>query len=185
LPRMVKIKTLILPGYSPHNREWVDQVAVSLKSKNIEPIPHYWLHWPRFDRRVGPEGAPVKSYSFNKELIVLLREIDDSKINIIAKSVGVMTAFMLIPQIAGKVDKVILCGIASVVGKNRKDLLRKVLLTVPVTNILCIQNAHDKYVPFDQAENFYHSVNKKLKVISKDRSDHNYPFFEDFLDFLG
>ena len=166
--------TLILPGFSPHNRQWADDVAKHLRAKNKDALPHYWEHW-----------STGKNYSLVKEIAAILEEIDNKKINIIAKSVGVMTALFLILKIPERTGKVILCGIASVAKEERKDLLREALGHVSVKNILCIQNEKDKFVPFADAETFYHSVDPKLKVISKPRSDHHYPFFEDFLEFLA
>jgi hypothetical protein len=95
-----------------------------------------------------------------------------------------MVAMNLIPIISDQVEKVILCGIAGVSGENRRNLLKKVVETVPVEKILCIQNAKDRFVPYQEAVKFYHETSPKLKVIEKPRSDHHYPFSEDFINFL-
>jgi hypothetical protein len=91
----------------------------------------------------------------------------------------------LTPQVATQVEKVILCGIASISGEDRKDLLKNVLSKVPVGNILCVQNENDRFVKYPDAEEFYHSIEPKLKVTSKPRSDHNYPYPADFRKFLS
>lgn len=138
-----------------------------------EVVVHEWRHW-----------SEAKSLSVSYELEEILTEAGDDKINIIAKSVGVMVALNLIPKISSQVNKVILCGIASVANEKRSGLLEGVLSAIPAENILCIQNENDKYVSFDEAERFYHSVEPKLKVVSKPRSDHHYPYPEDFFEFL-
>lgn len=186
------MKTIILPGYSEHNRIWAEKVAERLNAKSLPSMVHAWRHWknPKLvndSKYLVNKLVEIKGFSFSikNEIERIIKEIgNENDIGIIAKSVGVMVALTLIPKISGKVSKVILCGIASVFDENRKELLKDVLKTVPVESILCIQNEKDKFVPFPDAEKFYHSVEPKLKVISKPRSDHEYPYFEDFLDFL-
>jgi len=168
------MKTIVLPGYSERNKEWADEVADFLGGKGIDCYTHYWSHWKN--------GG---SLATKKEIKKILKILEDGNVNIIAKSAGVMVAMNLVPEIEGRVNKIIFCGIASVAKEERKDLLRGVLDAVPVENILCIQNENDKYVTYSEALKFYNSVEPGLKVISKPRSDHNYPFFEDFLEFLA
>ena len=38
------MQTLILPGYSASNKEWVDETAKSLKVEGTIR-PFYWMHW--------------------------------------------------------------------------------------------------------------------------------------------
>ncbi|KKQ93120.1 hypothetical protein A2865_02680 [Candidatus Woesebacteria bacterium RIFCSPHIGHO2_01_FULL_39_17] len=168
------MKTIILPGYSEHNKEWAEEVAEKLTANGLPTTVHYWRHWD--DKSL--------SLSLREEIEKTLGEIGNDKVNIIAKSVGVFVALNLIPKISSQVNKVILCGIASVAGEDRKGLVKTVLSKIPIENILCIQNENDKFVPFPEAEKFYHSVEPKLKVISKPRSDHHYPYPEDFQKFL-
>ena len=167
------MKTIILPGLSEHNREWAEEIASQLTANGLPTTVHYWRHWS--------EGG---SLSLKYEIEKLLQEIGKEKINIIAKSVGVFVALNLIPKISSQVNKIILCGIASVVAEDRKALVKSTLAKIPVENILCIQNENDKFVPYAEAEKFYHSVEPKLKVISKPRSDHHYPYPEDFQKFI-
>jgi predicted alpha/beta hydrolase family esterase len=166
------MKTLILPGYSLHNKDWAEEIASQLKTLNQKIQVHNWKHWT--------EG----SFSVKSELERILEEIKNEKVNILAKSVGVYVALKLIPQIPSQVNKVILCGIASVVAEDRKALVETALSKIPLQNILCIQNEFDKYVKYADAEMFYHSVEPKLVVLSKPRSDHDYPYPEDFKNFL-
>lgn len=167
------MKTIILPGYSPHNSELAENVAVKLNGKNIKTQVHYWNHWRK-----------ATNFSIKKEIKKTVQEVGGDDVNIIAKSVGVMVAMNLIPIIFKKVKKVILCGIASVQGDERRKALKEFLAVVPTENILCIQNKKDRFVPYQEAKKFYHSVEPELKVIEKPRSDHNYPYSEDFINFL-
>ena len=173
------MKTIILPGYSLHNKDWAEEIAGSLKLRH-EVLVHNWKHWPSTS-----SGSSRQSFSLKYELDKIVQEVGSENVNIIAKSVGVYVALNLIPKISSQVNKIILCGIASVANDDRKALVESMLSKVPVENILCIQNENDKFVKFSDAENFYHSVEPKLKVISKPRSDHNYPYPEDFQEFLS
>jgi predicted alpha/beta hydrolase family esterase len=167
-------KLIILPGYSPHNKYWAEEVKDKLKRETKERIiVHEWSHWN------------LGSFSLKKELDRIVDEIDNEKTDIIAKSVGVAVAMELIPRIAPQAGKIVFCGIASVEGSDREESLKNVLKVLPVENILCIQNENDKFVIYKDAERFYHSVNPEIKVVSKPRSDHNYPFYEDFKEFLS
>ena len=165
---------LILPGYSLHNKDWAVEVKKYLKTKIKEEILiHEWRHYK----------DPDISFSVRYEIETIKKEIGDKSINLIAKSVGVAVAMELIPQIRSQINKVILCGIASV-SDDRKQAFNKVLTELPLDRLLCIQNRKDKFVVFTDAKRFYHSVSPKVKVISKPRSDHEYPYFEDFEKFV-
>jgi predicted alpha/beta hydrolase family esterase len=166
------VKTIILPGYSSHNKDWVYKISSKL---NLGHKVHV-IEWDHWESRVN--------FSLKKEIEKIRKIIGEQEVNIIAKSVGVAVALELVPSIAKQVNKLILCGIASVVKEDRRLLLTNIISTVPVEKILCIQNENDKYVPFKEAEAFYHSVNKNIKVVSKQRNDHEYPYPEDFQNFL-
>lgn len=171
--------TIILPGYSEHNRQWAEDMKFKMALTG-EVFVHNWKHWSSTS-----SDSSSGSFSLKQEIDSLLKEISNQKVNIIAKSVGVYVALNLIPKIYPQVNKVILCGIASVANEDRKSLVSAVINTLPVDNILCIQNENDKYITFNEAQKFYHSVETKLKIISKPRSDHEYPYPMDFKNFLG
>jgi predicted alpha/beta hydrolase family esterase len=165
------MRTIILPGYSAHNKDWAEDIKKELGG---DVVAHEWKHW-----QMGG------SLSLGYELEQIQKKIGKKEVNIIAKSAGVMVALNLITKISSQINKVILCGIASVASKDRKELLAEAVNTLGAKNFLCIQNENDKFVPHPDAEKFYHAVEPKLKVISKPRSDHHYPYPEDFRRFLG
>ena len=165
------MKTIILPGYSPHNKDWAEDIKAQMDLEH-EVIVHNWKHWT--------SGSFLLKY----ELEGIIKEVGSEKVNILAKSVGVHVAMNLILKIPSQVNKVIFCGIASIEGDERRSLLQAVLSKIQPDHILCIQNEKDKFVVFEDAEAFYHSVEPRLKVISKPRSDHEYPYPEDFRKFL-
>lgn len=180
------MKTLILPGYSEHNREWAEDIAKTLSVNNLPTIVHNWLHWrsTQIDLNITSGKVAKLGMSLRKELVRIREEIGNDKVNIIAKSVGVYVCLNLVPKISRQVNKVILCGIANVASDDKRDLVNTLTSRISLEKILCIQNENDKYVPYAAAEKFYHSVNLGLKVISKPRSDHAYPYAEEFEKFL-
>jgi predicted alpha/beta hydrolase family esterase len=162
--------TIILAGYSAKNKDWAEEMVQKMNLKDVKV--HEWRHW---------SGG---SFNINYELGEIKKKIKEDRVNIIAKSVGVFVALSLIPDISSQINKVILCGIASVAKEDRKNLLENVVKSIPVDNILCIQNENDKFVKYKDAKAFYHSVDKSIKVISKPRSDHSYPYPGEFKKFL-
>ena len=102
-------RIIILPGYSPHNKDWAIDVRENLiKETKGTIIIHEWSHWNK------------GSFSLKKELDRIITEIGSDKTDIIAKSVGVAVAMDLIPRIASQVGKVIFCGIAIIDGEGRE-----------------------------------------------------------------
>jgi len=166
------MKTIILPGYSEHNKDWAMDLAGKLNLGHRVAVIE-WEHW-----------STGGSFSAKKEIEKILKVVGAEKVNVVAKSVGVAVGLEVVPRISSQINKVILCGIASVANEDRKDLLKAFLSNVPVEKILCIQNEKDKFVPYKEAEKFYHSVSPEIKIISKPRSDHDYPYTEDFQKFL-
>ena len=157
------MKTIILPGYSLHNKDWAEEMAGTV---------HYWRHW-----KTGG------SFSLRYELEKILTEIGKNKVNIIAKSVGTGVLMHLLPKIKNQVEKIILCGIPTVSDENKR-LFTTSLSAFPVENVVCFQNTKDPFATFKEVDKFMREVNKKIRVIEKPRSDHNYPYFEDFEKFL-
>ena len=165
------MKTIILPGYSFHNKDWALEIKKSFSFRQ-SVLVHQWQHW-----QLG--GALRPKYEIGK----VLKEIGRDKVNLIAKSVGTMIAMKVLSEIGGRVNKIILCGIPSV-SDERKKLFVTSLLGFPAENIICFQNTKDPFAAFDEVKKFMSQVNSKIKVIKKERSDHNYPYFEDFVSYL-
>lgn len=163
---------LILPGYSPHNKNWADDVAKALKEKLDEKvIVHNWQHW---------DGK--STFSPKREVESILQKIsDEKKVVIIAKSVGTMICAKLMEKI--KPEKIILCGIPSVSDK-RLDIM-KVFGEYPAKDLIVFQNKKDPFASFEEVKRFVEKVNKDIMVVEKPREDHNYPYEEDFIAFLS
>jgi len=164
-------KTIVLSGYSLHNKDWALEIKKSLSFRQ-SVLVHQWQHW-----KLG--GALRPKYEIGK----ILKEIGRDKVNIIAKSVGTMIAMRVLSEIHDQIGKIILCGIPSV-SEERKRLFTASLSDFPVENIICFQNTKDPFAAFVEVKNFMFKVDPEIKVVEKLRSDHNYPYSEDFQKFL-
>ncbi len=159
------MKTLILPGFSVNNKSWAQEVADNL---NGNTLVHNWLHWEN-----GKSNLNLK-----EELKNILKEVGEEKVNIIAKSVGTMVTMHLL-KTSLKIEKIILCGIPSV-SEERKILFSTSLSDFDSKNIIVFQNTKDPFASYSKVKVFINSINSKIEVVEKPRSDHNYPYFQDF-----
>lgn len=157
------METIVLPGYSLHNKDWAEEVGGTV---------HYWLHW-----------TTGKGLSLKVESERILSEVGKEKVNFIAKSVGTGVLMHVLPEIKSQVNKMILCGIPSV-SEERKKLFTTSLSGFPPENIICFQNTNDPFATFEEVKKFMSQVNPEIKVVEKPRSDHNYPYFDDFVSYL-
>ena len=55
------MKTIILPGYSPKNKQWADKITDDLKLDH-GVIPHYWKHWQAGSMNLKYEVEKVLDY---------------------------------------------------------------------------------------------------------------------------
>ncbi|MFC1625480.1 alpha/beta hydrolase [Patescibacteria group bacterium] len=165
--------TFILPGYSAHNKEWAEEVAAKLKLEGqIRPI--FWDHWE----------DPKAGFKLKEKVRLLVSVASGEKVNIIAKSVGTLVGAHLVKEIPENVEKVILCGIPSV-SEARLKTFSNSYATLSPEKIICFQNTKDPFVSYNQLKEFLKKVSSKIKVIEKPRTDHNYPYFEDFQKYLS
>jgi hypothetical protein len=168
------VVTIILPGYSIHNKEWLEETAKTINVEGeIRPI--YWDHWDNPEKKFDPE-----------EKARLINDVAGMRVvNIIAKSIGTLVAAYIIQKSPEKIHKIILNGIClNDLDDSEKELLKSALKLVAPENIICFQNETDPHGSFDEAKNFLAEVNPKIVVISKPRADHEYPYQSEFKDFL-
>lgn len=165
------MKTLILPGYSPRNRQWAEDLA---KSMNLghKILVHNWRHWER--------GG---SLSLKYEVEKILEEAGEDTLNFIAKSVGTGVIMYILPKVRKQVNKIILCGVASV-NDERIDKAKKALEGVDPKKVIVFQNTSDPLAKYNEVKKFIEKVNPKIKVVETPRSDHSYPYPDAFAKFL-
>ena len=168
------MKTVILPGYSPHNKEWAEDMK-SQMDLGHDVVVHNWRHWTR------------GSFSLKRELEKIQEEVGSGKINILAKSVGTRVAMSFLEDGYEQVNKLILCGIPGIsrIDIPRFNLYKNSINLVPSRNVLIIQNEKDPLGNYEKVRRFIGKINPKIKVISKPRSDHNYPYAAEFKKFFA
>lgn len=78
------MQTLILPGYSASNKEWVDETAKSLKVEGTIR-PFYWMHWT----------DPNSKFDVQEKAELIAKHLRGEKANLIAKDEGLEVANIL------------------------------------------------------------------------------------------
>lgn len=163
--------TIILPGYSLKNKDWAESIANEMELGH-KVLVHNWKHWTK-------GGSLSQKFEVEK----ILAEIGKDDVNIVAKSVGTLIAMLVLLKVSGNVNKIILCGIPSI-SSQRKDVFKIALKDFPKNRIVCFQNAKDPFVSYKEVVKFMREVDPKILVIEKPRSDHHYPYPEEFVKFL-
>ncbi len=166
------MKTIILPGYSPHNKDWAQDLKSELNLGH-DVVVHNWEHW-------GKGG----SISVKKEIARILKEAGGEETNIIAKSMGTFIAAKLIPQLKGRIKKVILCGIPST-SQFRGEIYKEVFADFSSKNLIVFQNERDPFATYEEVKKFMTKVNPRVLVVKKERNDHHYPYPEEIGKFLS
>lgn len=172
-------KVIILPGFSPHNKQWAQSAARDLeRSFKVEIIE--WKHWAT---------GNVDDFSLEAEIDKVLGEISSSvDVNILAKSVGTLVAVHVIERARERVDKVILCGVPLLDFKGDvRDMeqYESALRGFPVENLLCFQNEFDPHGSFEDVRRLMNKINPLILVKNIERSDHDYPFYREFGEFFA
>lgn len=166
--------TLILPGFASQNKTWLEEVTKQLKvDGDIRPVS--WDHWEEPEKEFNP-----------KDKARILSDIDRNKmVNIVAKSIGTLVASYIIAKVPDAINKIVFCGIPlnDLTEENKEDI-KKALKNLPPEKIICFQNENDPHGSFDQVKIFFNDVNYKIEVISKNRDDHEYPYYDEFQTFL-
>jgi len=160
------MQTLILPGFSKSNKEWVDEVAQNLDVEGIIR-PFYWMHWTDESQKFD---ATEKA-----ELIV--KHIKGDRINIIAKSIGTLIASLVYKIIPKQIERIIFCGIP--VNSLEISELETIKSFIILNNgkFVGFQNINDPLGSYEKVKDF-----GNIKMTNRD--DHNYPYFDEFNKFL-
>lgn len=179
------MRTVILPGYSLKNKDWAYEVKNRLQEFDVEVVE--WLHWNNENIKFDPQ----------KEAERIASEVGDEGVNIIAKSLGTLVSCYLIPKIevnkrslllhkkhslASFAGKIIFCGIP-LNDMNKNDHSQYKILE-KFDNVIVFQNDKDIHGNCSQVKEFLEKINPKIKIIEKVGDTHEYPYYEDFKEFL-
>ena len=166
--------TLILPGFSVQNKDWALETSKKLKLDH-EVRPVLWEHWGNPDMPFDPKDKATE----------LVEVAMDDSINIVAKSIGTLVACYIIQIVPDRVRKLVLCGIPlNDLTEEDKEAERIALKNFPAEKIVCFQNEDDPHAGYQGIKDFLGKINANIKIVSKSRSDHEYPYFAEFEAFL-
>jgi len=166
------MKLLILPGFSPSNKDWTSYLKTKLKS-SYDVFAIDWIHWNL--------GGGLK---LKEEMKKIRKIVVEDNFNMIAKSVGTMVAMKVLSEYKDKVNKIILCGIPTI-NYKRMNLMRDSLKGFDPKKIICFQNSKDPFVAYNDLTKEMRKMDKKIKVIEKEARNHDYFYLEDFNKFLS
>ena len=168
------VDTFLLPGFSPKNKEWAEDVR-----KELEPaMPifiSYWPHWETGEKDenwIQTEAEKVKMQAKNT----------DGPVNILAKSVGTVVAMEILKDKNFSLNKLILCGIPINDFEEGDEKNYEVLKDF--NNVIVLQNENDSHGSFEQVKEFIEKINSEIEVMSKPGDTHDYPYFNDFKKFI-
>jgi predicted alpha/beta hydrolase family esterase len=167
------MRTIILPGFSIKNREWAEEIKKNL-DVTFPTTVYYWKHW---------ETNKTENDWINQEAQRVLINTQEV-VNIIAKSIGTVVAMVVLKLKPDSVNKIILCGVPIRDFLKGDEKYYEILTGFPSEKFICFQNKEDKHGSYKEVKKFLLSINQKLDIVSKPRSDHEYPYAKDFMDFL-
>lgn len=162
------IKVIILPGFSLKNKDWAYEVKKNLPEFDIHV--HEWLHWQTGNISNLDVENEIKRLNLSEE------------VNIIAKSIGTLVLVNLLKT--NFVKKAIFNGIpmGDIESKDLHDY--EVLADLDINRFLFIQNKDDNHGSHKNVSQFLQKINPDIEVISKPRDDHEYPYWDEFREFL-
>ena len=169
--------TYILPGFSLANKNWAEDIKAQLEPKLPVSI-YYWQHWatgnPESDWITAESGRIAQKIASGEK-----------SYSIIAKSIGTTVAGAVIKLLSQPPEKIIFCGLPINDFLPKNDTYYDLLKSFPAQKILCLQNESDPHGSSAMAEEFYGKLNPKIKIVPMPRSDHEYPYPEEFKKFLA
>jgi hypothetical protein len=167
---------LILPGFSIKNRIWLEETDKYLSREHL-CISHEWKHW-----QTGNNG----DFSIEKEIPIIKKQIHAfSEVCIVAKSIGSYVASFLLKDSHITFPKIIFCGLP-LTDLNQLDQgqFKNNLSGINIDTFVCFQNSKDPHGGYDEARVFLTEINMRFKVVMKDGDTHDYPYYEEFKEFL-
>lgn len=173
------MKTLIFPGFSIKNKDWAYEMKIILEPKfQVEVVE--WEHWS-----TGNTDFANWNEWIEKEIPRVLNQIQGEKVNILAKSIGTLMTMNILKVNPNIINKLFICGIPLHDIDKTDKLKYKFLINFPKDRLICIQNKNDNHGAYEEVKTFLNEINPEIKIITKPRDDHDYPYPEDFINFLA
>lgn len=163
---------LILPGFSPKNKEWAYRAKEYLGEFDADV--YEWPHW---------ESGKDEDFDHVDIIGDIFEKYYDKNLYIVAKSVGTLiTSFLVLGK--QEIQKIVLCGIPlSDFDEEAKAIVSKALPLFPQKTVL-FQNEFDNHGSYAEVKAFLKDVESPIQIIKKNRFDHEYPYFEEFKELM-
>lgn len=163
----------ILPGFSPHNKKWAENIKKEIQKLGEVNIVH-WPHW---------KTGKAKDGWIEKEAIKLKNRVGDESIAIIAKSMGTLVAMEALKKDI-QVEKLILCGVPIANFRKGDENRLSALKRFSAKKVVVFQNEEDPYAKPEEVASLLNKYNPDIVMMKKPRKDHHYPFAKDFKKFI-
>lgn len=165
---------IFLPGFSNYNKKWAEETKKEIENE-IDLTIHEWPHW---------QTGEAKEGWIDNEADKIVKEVGGEKVNVLAKSVGTLVAVKILNKKLDLINKIVLCGIPLKSLKESDKENYDVLGKISAEKILVIQNENDMLGGFEEVNKMIKKINSNILVISKPKDDHDYPYADDFKNFL-
>lgn len=188
------METIILPGYSQHNKTWAYEVKNIL---GMGAAVYEWKHWKtNKSMSVKSEVEEIIKIILSNKGKKVKKVNKVNKVNIVSKSVGTRIAMFLLMKIPERLNKIVLCGIPTkgdgkklrvdkqVVDKS-ENIYFQGLSQIDPSSVIIFQNQSDPFAKYEDIKRFIGGMFPDIKVIEKERNDHEYPYFEEISSFLS
>ncbi len=168
------MKIILLSGQSLENKEWIEQVQSSFKSKYSDTSVMYYEHWSR--------GEGKADASLETERFLNLINTTTEEYILFAKSIGSVIFLNSLKKLSKYPTKVILVGVPLHMAKDSGyDFYNlKTILTFPVT---IYQKKFDPYCSYTDLKTIEggNVVINEYRCINEDEDNHNYSNFSTLL----
>ncbi|MFC1625664.1 hypothetical protein ACFL1Q_01315 [Patescibacteria group bacterium] len=172
------MNTELLGGGSFKNKSWVDEIQQKLQPE-ITAIVVYWNGWER------GEDAKIDFEAETKKAAEL---VGNKPFDMVSKSVGSYIGLNVIEETGNLVRKLIICGVPLKDFPIEEIEKRyEILSSISVENVVVFQNEKDPHGSFEEVNSFIAKINSGIKVVKKIgefSETHNYPYPQDFKEFL-
>lgn len=164
----------ILPGFSPHNAKWAEDIKKELEKLGEINIVR-WPHWTT--------GKSQKGW-IEKEAKKLKNRVGNESVAIIAKSMGTLVA-MEASKMNVRVEKLIICGVPIADFREGDESRFSVIKRFSAEKVVVFQNEEDPFAKPKEVKSLLTKYNPDIRVAKKPRNDHHYPYAKDFENFLS
>lgn len=158
---------LILPGFSPKNKQETYSIAKRLQAEGLEVLVHEWPHWEDVRLQLRPEY----------EVIEISKLIDGKEnLAIVSKSIGTYIALLLLQKHTQiKPERLVLLGVPLTGLKEEEQRIYPEMMAKFAQITRVIQNEHDPHGSSADVAKLL-GDNHRIMQVMPGRDDHRYDY---------